>query len=160
MLVAPLSSIAPHLTSHIEMLGGRASRWARGRRGALAMLSALSLTAGCARHTGPAESEREVVYRAESTIAVKIVNRSQLDAILYVVHDGTRDRLGAVTAASSASFTLRVRSLGAGGEFSLLADPVGSMRTTSTEILRANQGSVFTWTLETDFSRGSVLVRD
>ena len=91
---------------------------------------------------------------------MKIVNRSQLDAILYVVHDGTRDRLGAVTAATSANFTLRVRSLGAGGEFSLLADPVGSMRTTSTEILRANQGSVFTWTLETDFSRGSVLVQE
>ncbi len=164
MPVAPLPSIATrpaHQTGRLAQGARGVVAW-RTARVMLSVLPALmlSLAAGCARHAAPPESEREMVYRAESTIAVKIVNRSQLDAIIYVVHDGTRDRLGAVTAASSTSFKLRVRSLGAGGEFSLLADPVGSMRTTSTEILRANQGSIFTWTLETDFSRGSVLVQE
>ncbi|MEP6679591.1 MAG: hypothetical protein ABJB78_09850 [Betaproteobacteria bacterium] len=137
-------------------------RVARASGATLALLASIALpfSSGCARHTSPGAEDREVVYRAESTIAVRIVNRSQVDAIVYVVHDGTRDRLGAVTAVSTANFTLRVRSLGGGGEFSLLADPIGSLRATSTETLRANQGSIFTWTLETDFNRGSVLVQE
>jgi nucleotide-binding universal stress UspA family protein len=51
------------------------------------------------------------------------------------------------------------RTLGS-GEFALLADPVGMMRTATTERLHTGQGTEFTWTLETDFSRGSLIVRD
>ena len=123
----------------------------------VATLMLCLLLAGCSR--AAQAGERETVYRADETITVRIVNRSQLDAILFIVHDGTRDRLGAVTAATTSTFAVRTRSLGAGGEFTLLADPVGSMRATSTETLRVAQGSIFTWTLETNFSRGAVMVQ-
>ena len=138
-------------TRHMRFSGAR-------RVGAsVAALMLCALFAGCSR-AGQA-SERETIYRADETITVRVVNRSQLDAILFIVHDGTRDRLGAVTAATTSTFAVRTRSLAAGGEFTLLADPVGSMRATSTETLRVAQGSVFTWTLETDFSRGAVMVQ-
>jgi hypothetical protein len=113
---------------------------------------------GCSR-AAQAPSDREIVYRAETTITVRVVNHSQLDAVIYLVHDGGRDRLGTATAASTASFPVRTRGLGS-GEFTLLADPLGALRATSTEVLLASQGSVFTWTLESDFSRGGVLVQE
>lgn len=120
---------------------------------------AIGLLFGTACSRATHESERETVYQAESVLTVRVVNRSQLDATIYLLHDGTRDRLGTVTAASSSSFSVRARTLGS-GEFALLADPVGMMRTATTERLHTGQGTEFTWTLETDFSRGSLIVRD
>jgi hypothetical protein len=118
---------------------------------------ALMLVGGCSRAT-KVEGERETIYQAESELVIRVVNHSQLDAIVYLVHDGTRDRLGTVTAASTANFRVRSRQLGS-GEFVLLADPVGATRVSTSEALRTSQGTEFTWTLESDF-RSSVLVRD
>lgn len=120
---------------------------------------ALGLLFGTACGRTTQESERETVYQAESVLTVRVVNHSQLDATIYLLHDGARDRLGTVTGASSASFSVRARTLGS-GEFALLADPVGMRLTATSETLRAAQGTEFTWTLESDFSRGSVIVRD
>ncbi len=125
-------------------------------RSPLALLVLLLLGAGCSRSAPP---ESETIYRAESVVTVTIVNRSMLDAIVYVLHGGVRDRLGTVTAATTTSYQLRSSSLGATGDFALVADPVGSNRTATTEPLRVTMGSTFTWTLETDFTRGSLLVR-
>ena len=119
---------------------------------------ALALDAGCTR-PAQVEGERETLYQADPVLIVRVVNRSQLDATIYLVHDGTRDRLGTVTAASAASFEVRRRMFGTGA-FVLLADPVGSLRVSSSESLHASQGTQFTWTLEADFSRGSVMVRE
>jgi hypothetical protein len=128
------------------------------RVGIVAVALGLGLSPGCSR-AAQVEGERETIYRADPTLTVRVVNRSQLDATIYLVHDGMRDRLGTVTAAAAATFPVRARSLGS-GEFRLLADPLGSRRATSTEGLSAAQGSMFTWTLETDFSRGAVLVQE
>ena len=116
------------------------------------------LAAGCSRATRAEGEDREVLYRADAVLTVRVVNHSQLDATIYLVHDGGRDRLGTVTAASASAFAVRTRTL-ASGDFALLADPVGATQTTTTERLHASQGSEFIWTIETDFSRGSVLVR-
>ena len=40
-----------------------------------------------------------------------------------------------------------------------MADPVGLTHTATTETLRAAQGTEFTWTLESDFGRGGLIVR-
>ena len=128
------------------------------RRAGIAIVALGLVAAGCSR-AAQAEGERETIYRAERVLTVRVVNHSQLDATIYLVHDGARDRLGAVTAAGSATFPVQARILGS-GEFRLLADPLGGRRTTSTESLNVAQGSVFTWTLETDFSRGAVLVQE
>jgi hypothetical protein len=126
------------------------------RFGILALL--VALLPAC-HHAPQDEDEPEMVNLAPATITIRVVNHSQLDATIYLVHDGTRDRLGAVTAVSAASFPVRTRMF-ATGDFTLVADPLGSTRTASSEPLRATQGSLFIWTLESDFAHNSVLVQE
>jgi hypothetical protein len=128
------------------------------RHSVIALIIALAAaSAGCHR-AAPGAEDRELVYRADAVLTVRVVNHSQLDATIYLVHDGTRERLGTVTAASTSAFSVRGRSL-ANGDFVLVADPVGAIRASTTEPLHASQGTEFIWTLEADFSRNSVIVR-
>ena len=128
------------------------------RIGVAVLMLALAPIGAC-RRGAQTEAAPESVYSAPSVLSIRIVNHSQLDAIVYLLHDGTRDRLGAVTAATTAHFQVRSRVLSS-GEFALLADPVGSLRTTTSELLHTTEGTEFTWTLETDYDRGSVIVRE
>lgn len=66
------------------------------------------------------ESERETVYQAESILTIRVINHSQLDATINLMHDGTRDRLGTVPAASTGPFPVRTRTLDS-GDFALMA---------------------------------------
>jgi hypothetical protein len=118
----------------------------------------LATAAGCSRAAQAGDEDRELIYQSDAVLTVRVVNHSQLDAAIYLLHDGARERLGTVTAASASTFAVRARSL-ANGEFALMADPVGAMRTSTTERLHVNQGTEFIWTIEADFSRGGVLVR-
>jgi hypothetical protein len=126
-------------------------------RAAAVVALGVLLASGCTR-AAQLEGDRETIYQAESELVIHVLNRSQLDAVIYLVHDGTRERLGTATASASATFRVRSRQL-ASGEFVLLADPIGATRVSTSETLRTSQGSDVTWTLESDF-RGSVLVRD
>ena len=131
------------------------------RRHAVALFAVglgLLTAVGCSRATRAGDEDRELVYRSDAVLTVRILNHSQLDATIYLMHDGARDRLGTVTAASASDFAVRARAL-ANGDFTLVADPVGSTRTSTTERLHVNQGTEFIWTIEADFSRSSVLVR-
>ena len=119
---------------------------------------ALFAAAACSRAAQEAD-ERETLYHTESTLTIRVVNHSRLDATIFLVHDGARERMGTVTAATTASFPLRARLL-ASGDFTLLAEPVGSRRSVSTERLSAAQGSIFTWTLDADLRRGAVFVQE
>ena len=127
------------------------------RRTGLLLLIALPLAGGCSRGT-QVRPEQETIYQAESSLTIRVVNNSRLDAAIYLVHDGARERMGTVTASSSGSFPLRSRTL-ATGDFTLVAEPVGSRRAVNSERLNVGQGSLFTWTLDTDLSRGSIQVQ-
>ena len=127
------------------------------RTGLLTLALVLSLTGGCSRATG-GQPEQETIYQAESSLTIRVVNNSRLDATIYLLHDGARERMGTVTATSSSSFPLRTRSF-ATGDFTLVAEPIGSRRVVNSERLNAGQGSVFTWTLDTDLTRASILVQ-
>lgn len=119
---------------------------------------ALAFAGGCSRAAQLEGDDAEQVNRADVVVTVRVVNHSQLDATIYLVHDGARDRLGTVTAASASAFAVRGRSL-ASGDFTLVADPVGARGTSSTERLNVLQGMEFVWTIEANFSRSSVMVR-
>ena len=141
------------------MIGTRRSRHLTSLLARSAATVGLALAAGAAcSRARPGADDRELIYRADAALTVRVVNHSQVDATIYLVHDGARDRLGTVTAASTSAFAVRARSLGT-GDFILVADPIGGLRTSAIERLHVNQGTEFIWTIETDFSRGSVLVR-
>jgi hypothetical protein len=123
------------------------------------LLLALMLLSGAGCHHASGAGESSGLPDADETIAIRVVNHSQLDATIHLSHDGVRDRLGTVTAAATGTFAVRRRVL-TGGDFALLADPVGSNRAASSERLVAAMGTLFIWTLESDFSHNSVQVRD
>lgn len=118
----------------------------------------LAVGGGCSRAAQVEGEEPEQLDPRDAVLTVRVVNHSQLDATIYLLHDGARDRLGTVTAASTSAFSVRGRSL-ATGDFTLVADPLGATRTTASERLNVLQGTEFIWTIETDFNRSSVMVR-
>jgi hypothetical protein len=88
-------------------------------------------------------------------VVVNVINHHQLNVTVFNVASGRRDRLGEVTAAASSSFKVHLRRL-ANREMQLLADPIGSSRTTRTELLRVDAGDTVSWILETDLARSHV----
>ena len=113
-------------------------------------LSLLLATTACAslRHNDVPVDDSDVV-------TVEIVNHHQLNVTIFNVASGRRDRLGEVTAAAASSFKVHVRRL-PNSEMQLLADPIGSSRTTRTELLRVGAGDTVSWVLETDLARSHV----
>jgi hypothetical protein len=91
-------------------------------------------------------------------VTITVVNHNTLDVTLYNVRQGRRERLGDVTAAMSNSFKLPLRRL-PGNELQLYADPIGSNRGVTSEVLRLSPGDVVEWTLETDLARSHVMIR-
>jgi hypothetical protein len=88
-------------------------------------------------------------------VTVNVINHHQLNVTIFNVASGRRDRIGEVTAAASSSFKVHLRRL-ANREMQLMADPIGSSRTTRTELLRVDAGDTVSWFLETDLARSHV----
>ena len=109
---------------------------------------------GCARHRQLASAET-----AEDAVVLIVDNRNWQDLVIYVVHDGSRSRLGLVVAARTASFTLAPSYVTKGGELYFIADPVGATRSYSSERVVVQPGQYIEWTLESGLERSSLLVR-
>ena len=112
----------------------------------------LLASGGCAalRHSQP-EDETDVV-------TVMIVNNHALNVAVFNVAHGRRDRLGEVTAMASGSFKLHLRRLPA-NEIQLRADPIGSPRPVTSELLRVSAGDLVQWTLESNLARSHIAIR-
>jgi hypothetical protein len=78
--------------------------------------------------------------------------------MVYVAHDGIRNRLGLAIASTTTEFTVPLGILGAGHEYRLLGDPIGLRATISTETLFGQSGDEVTWQLEDSFARSTVVV--
>lgn len=113
-------------------------------------------TAACHHAASPAHSGISSVAAERSTVRVE--NKNWLDVVVYVEHEGQRQRLGTVTATSTASFTLRPTMIGGFGDIQLIANAIGSHATTTTGRLTIKPGMHIDWTLQTDLSRSSVAV--
>jgi len=94
----------------------------------------------------------------QGEVSVRVVNRNRIDVMVYVSHDGIRNRLGLATASTTTDFTLPLRMLGAGHEYRLIGDPLGVRIVITTETLSARDGDEVTWSLEDSFARSTVVV--
>ena len=110
-----------------------------------------SVACNALRRGGSPEDETDI-------ITVSVANHHQLDVAVFNVVHGRRDRLGQVTAAATMSFTLHLRRLPT-NEIQLLADPVGSPRTFTSELVRVVAGDTVQWTLESELSRSHIQIR-
>src|SRR5207245_9461961 len=73
---------------------------------------ALLLLVGPACFFGHKPAGRPAVDFREGEVALRGVNRTNLDVVIYLVHDGVRTRDGSVTGASAPDSSLSARSLG------------------------------------------------
>jgi hypothetical protein len=101
---------------------------------------------------------RPAVDLGEGEVALRVVNHTTLDVVVYLVHDGVRTRVGTVTASSSTAFFLSVRSLGQGREIRLFGDPIGGRDHAETEQIIVQPGQQIEWTLEQELRRSAVAV--
>ena len=98
------------------------------------------------------------VEEAPAEISIRVVNRNRIDVMVYVSHDGIRNRLGLATASTITDFTLPLRMLGAGHEYRLIGDPLGVRIVITTETLFGQPGDEVIWQLEDSFARSTVVV--
>jgi hypothetical protein len=98
------------------------------------------------------------VEEVPGEISIHVVNRNRIDVMVYLSHDGIRNRLGLATASTTTDFTLPLRMLGAGREYRLIGDPLGVRVVITTETLFARTGDEVTWSLEDSFARSTVVV--
>lgn len=92
-------------------------------------------------------------------ISVRVENRNRVDVNIFVVHDAMSTRLGVATASTTTFFRFPYRLLGAGRDYRLLGDVIGSRTGITTETLHAQPGDEVTWSLEDNFARSTVTVR-
>jgi hypothetical protein len=139
----------------MPLLSSGGSRMTRARISGLLVLAAALLATGCIH-------KRSIIQDsafANGEITLVVVNHNWLDVSVYLVRGTARERVGTATAASTSQFVLPLRRLGAGGDFRLLADPIGGRRTFTSETLHGQDGDIVTWTLEDNLSRSTVTIR-
>ena len=103
----------------------------------------------------PAGAERDSVPKF---IEVQVDNHNWSDVVIYLLHGGTRTRLGTVGTAHSTSFRFPA-SYAAADRVSLLVTPIGSPLRFESERFSVLSGQRVFWTVENALNRSSLLIR-
>jgi hypothetical protein len=106
---------------------------------------------GCVKHS--------VIPDEPDTITIRVSNNNSLDMTVYAVNQTMRVRLGIVNTASTQRFTVSLHQISPTGELQLLADPVGSRRTLTSEAIHVFAGQAVEWTLQADLRQSSLVIR-
>lgn len=129
-------------------MAGRVSRLVRV---AVPMLMLLAAPAGCIKHS--------VIPDDPDVISISVSNSNPLDMTVYVVNQSMRMRLGTVSTASTQHFTVSLHQISPTGELQLLADPIGSRRTFTSELIHVFAGQAVEWVLQADLRQSTLTIR-
>ena len=121
--------------------------WIRAATSVLLVLASF----GCVKHS--------VIPDEPDTITIRVSNNNSLDMTVYAVNQSMRIRLGIVNTASTQRFTVSLHQVSPSGELQLLADPVGSRRTLTSEAIHVFAGQAVEWTLQADLRQSSLVIR-
>jgi hypothetical protein len=97
--------------------------------------------------------------REDDTITIRVSNNNALDMTVYALNQSMRVRLGTVSTASSQRFTVSLHQVSPTGDLQLLADPVGSRRTMTSEVIHVFAGQAVEWVLQADLRQSSLTIR-
>ena len=114
-------------------------------------LMLLAAPAGCIKHS--------VIPDEPDVVTISVSNSNPLDMTVYAVNQSMRIRLGTVSTASTQRFTLQLHQISPTGELQLLADPVGSRRTYTSELIHVFAGQAVEWVLQADLRQSSLTIR-
>jgi hypothetical protein len=107
---------------------------------------------------GRKQVDTEPAADPNAPVELTITNQHWLDVVIFVAHDGETTRVGTVTAASTAVFTLAPWMIGQSRSIRLVGDPVGEGGYVGTETLTIQPGQTIEWRLESQLARSSVSV--
>jgi predicted acyl esterase len=111
----------------------------------------LLLASACVKHS--------VIPDEPDVVTIFVSNNNPLDMTVYAVNSGMRVRLGTVVTASSQRFTISLHQVSPTGELQLLADPIGSRRTMTSEAIHVFAGQAIEWILQVDLRQSSLTIR-
>ncbi|MFW6192475.1 MAG: hypothetical protein ACOC83_03225 [Gemmatimonadota bacterium] len=136
--------------SPAELSGARRS----GLRTAVVFFLMGFSTSGCATGGGD-DPETELASRGEG-LAVRVHNQNWSTVHCYLLLDSRSVSLGQVSTNRAETFTVGSGVLGGHRSVRLLADPVGSTDTYTTETILIDPGDRIEWTLRNPFSLSSI----
>ena len=129
-------------------VAGRVSRLVRVVVPVFALLAA---PAGCVKHS--------VIPDEPDVVTISVSNSNPLDMTVYAVNQSMRIRLGTVSTASTQRFTLQLHQISPTGELQLLADPIGSRRTFTSEPIHVFAGQAVEWIIQADLRQSTLTIR-
>jgi hypothetical protein len=110
------------------------------------LLCILTLTglAGCAAN--PARNQPETGQPApEENVTLVVTNRSTWDMDVYLIREGIQSRLGLAPGGMSTRYSLTPAQFIGGGQIRIVAKPLVSGRTITSEPLTLSRGQEVTW---------------
>jgi hypothetical protein len=116
----------------------------------------LLVPAACVR--SGASAEDEIAPDDREPIRLEVLNHNWSDVTVFVLREGSRDRVGVATAATTTVLSIPRHLLGQLRVVQLIADPIGSSNGITSEAILLKPGMQVTWRLESDLRRSSVMV--
>lgn len=123
-------------------------------RTALLGLMLAAVGAGC-RSKG---SDTSVQPDPNTMVPVEVESHFMGDVVIYLVRGSDRQRIGMVTALSTAEFSIPWRRLTSSEGNRLLAYPIAGRAAYASDPLVLQPGQSIKWTLESDLDRSSLAV--
>ena len=120
--------------------------------------AALAMTLGMGACAPAMKQQGEDVERYSEKAVLTVENNNWQDMTLYVLRDGTRIRLGSVTALSRAKFTLPSAAYAGTGELRIMADPLGSTQAWTSQPIHVMPGQELRFRLENNVQLSSYSV--
>jgi len=131
-----------------SVVAGRMSRLVRVVVPTLMLMAA---PAACIKHS--------VIPDEPDVITINVSNSNPLDMTVYAVNQSMRIRLGTVSTGSTQHYTLSLHQISPTGELRLLADPVGSRRTFTSEAIQVFAGQAVEWVIQADVRQSTLTIR-
>lgn len=125
----------------------------RSRR-AFVIVAVMTTAAACTGRIG--QTAPDDAPRGPTHVLLDVDNHNWSDVIVSIEHDGARDRLGTVKAASRQTLKIPVMWIGASRAIRLIARRIGSLSEFHTDGFSVQEDQSIEWTLESDLERSSI----
>jgi hypothetical protein len=119
----------------------------------IALCTALALV-GCRPPRAP-EPEDIAAYVGDD-LTLEVANNNWSDVIIYLIHDGRRNRLSLVTAARNTSIAIPPRYVSSNGSVQIVAHRIGGNDEYVSPIVSVRMGHTVALTLESNLNRSTV----
>ncbi len=119
-------------------------------------LTITACVAGCSLLRSGGDNEDDAQPEVVEVV-VLVDNRNWQDVTIYALRGGLRVRLGTVTSMQTARFVLSTEMTGS-TRLRLMADPVGSLGTFTSEPLRVEPGDQVQWRLANELVQSAIFI--